>query len=484
MKKVYVGVCLVLAIIATNAQAATTLEKGKEKEKTEVANTSKLTIHGYGNIGNIQVSPMNMQTDVVTVSATAGFEVTPTSFAAGSDGKVEVKLTSTKARTTGKIIFRSGDMRYTVDVEGINDALPVKELSKSPVYTKGGEGKFKNTDFNPSEKKGYTVEFKVKIAEDGNEFYPYAVDKSGNGFRAYITSAGIGLFHAADKGGSLTNPATGKEEGGKGIFYNNDGATHVYRFAVTPDNHAFIYRDGLPVDTLRLQDFGKQADWATGNGEMKENLLVNPNFEGEYENFDVKDANTVVKTLAGWQVSIQDYWCSQSFVAREEIDNQQDFNNHILRVTPYKWNNNWGGSDINQIVDVVPGETYTLTALAKGGIRKQGGSLAGSICIEEVQDREKKAVIQVASDSWETYSTDFTTSANCKQIRVAFRNEAGRHSEDRSPLEFDNVKLTGKARIYSPQIGFDNQQAVVEYFTYDMSGAYAPAQPTLHIEIK
>ncbi len=40
--------------------------------------------------------------------------------------------------------------------------------------------------------------------------------------------------------------------------------------------------------------------------------------------------------------------------------------------------------------------------------------------IEEVEDPEKKVITEIASDNWETYSMDYTTSATCKQIRVSF----------------------------------------------------------------
>ncbi|MDD3323115.1 MAG: hypothetical protein PHS59_16915, partial [Paludibacter sp.] len=37
-----------------------------------------------------------------------------------------------------------------------------------------------------------------------------------------------------------------------------------------------------------------------------------------------------------------------------------------------------------------------------------------------------------------------------------------------------NVKLTGKGRTYDQKIGFDNKFSGVDYFTYDLTGAYAP----------
>lgn len=80
-------------------------------------------------------------------------------------------------------------------------------------------------------------------------------------------------------------------------------------------------------------------------------------------------------------------------------------------------------------------------------------------------------------------SLDFTTSPTCKQIRVIFQIQAGTWGANISPLDVDNVKLTGTSRTYSPKIGFENNNAEIEYFTYDLSGAYAPEQPEITINI-
>ena len=109
--------------------------------------------------------------------------------------------------------------------------------------------------------------------------------------------------------------------------------------------------------------------------------------------------------------------------------------------------------------------------------------MAGSMFIEEMQNREKRVKVDIASDSWETYSLDYTTSPDCKQIRVVFQTESGKWGEHRSPLEVDNVKLTGVSRQYTPKIGFTNQDAQVEYFTFDTTGAYAPASPEITVNI-
>ena len=51
-------------------------------------------------------------------------------------------------------------------------------------------------------------------------------------------------------------------------------------------------------------------------------------------------------------------------------------------------------------------------------------------------------------------------------------------------VRVDNAKLTGTSRTYSPKFGFIDNTADVEYFTIDESGAYAPAQPEITINIE
>ena len=52
-----------------------------------------------------------------------------------------------------------------------------------------------------------------------------------------------------------------------------------------------------------------------------------------------------------------------------------------------------------QVVDVAPNETYTLSALLKGGIAKKAGTLTGKMIIEEAQNKEKRVVTEIASDN-------------------------------------------------------------------------------------
>lgn len=93
--------------------------------------------------------------------------------------------------------------------------------------------------------------------------------------------------------------------------------------------------------------------------------------------------------MEGWDVVISDRWNSEQQILPEEIDNNQDLDNHVFEIRPYKWAAGWSDGILMQVVDVVPNENYTLSALLKGGIAKKEGKLTGKMIIEEVQDPEK-----------------------------------------------------------------------------------------------
>ena len=327
MKRNYVKV---IAAVVGMTMVYCPLTLNAKSKKNATAAPSEIAIHGYGETASFTVDSRNLHSDEpILISATNGFEVSPRELSPNSKGTVTVKLISSKQQTTGKVILRSGDTRYYVAVKGAGKALPVKDLSATPTYQGGEEETFEKA-FNPSAD-GYTIEFKVATPTDGDEFYPFAIDSQGNGFKSYVSSTAFGLFHSTSKADGFTNPST-NVTGGRGKFYNNDGKAHTYRIAVMPDNRAFFYRDGIAVDTVRLHDYGLQPDFATGNGELKENLLKNPGFEGEFEVFGIKNAEDVAKSIEGWYIDIHDYWCCQQFILPEEIDNTVDVDNHIAEI--------------------------------------------------------------------------------------------------------------------------------------------------------
>ena len=88
-----------------------------------------------------------------------------------------------------------------------------------------------------------------------------------------------------------------------------------------------------------------------------------------------------------------------------------DQNNHVLSMHRYMWNDGWVAAEISQIVDVAPNETYSFSALAKGGIRSNGNTL-GFIKIQDLLNDDNKVSLNVTSDDYQTYATDFETKAN------------------------------------------------------------------------
>ncbi len=431
----------------------------------------KLLLNGTGAKATVFVEATGLEQDV-QVAVTSGFSVTPAVIKAGTESvEVTVTNTSTRNQAEGKLILRSGDIRTYVSLLGTGSPLPVKDISANAVYGGGTDNSKTFTNFTPG-KDGYTVEFKVKTDDASKEFYPFAVSDNKVGFKGYVKSESIGLYNGvntfiSDEG--ISNPANG------GTFYNTDGLYHTYRYAVTPDKRVFVYRDGLAVDTFRVADLAMQPEWAVENGDMKENLIKNPGFEGEW-NFS--KSRNIVTRIEGWDVYPFDQYNSTQDIEAEERNNDVDMNNHVLSMKRYMWNDGWSAGQISQIVDVAPNETYSFSALAKGGIKKDGTQL-GSIRIEDLQNSDNKVTIPVTSDSYQTYASDFTTLANTKQIRVYFNLERDKWGASISALKVDDVKLTGVDRNVAAKIGFKNNGADVAYFTYDTTGAYAPAFASL-----
>ena len=493
LKQASFAVLLAVSLSAQSVQASKMFfqeEKDKEKDKEggkdvavpqRVNNYPSLKINGTNESAEIGVTPNMLQTDQpISLTVSGGFTVTPSTIPANAKNtRVTVMLTSYKAHTSGLLVLRSGDIRSYVNLYGTGSVLPAKDLSKSPVFKGGTANEFSKSgkDFSPSDK-GYTVEYKVNSKAEGSEFMPYAVDSKGVGFMGFASDKGMGLYSSKSKK-EFTNPLT-SVPGGKGAFYNNDGRSHTYRYAVTADNRIFIYRDGIAIDTVRAIDYGTQANFAHETGDPKENLLKNPDFEGDFD-----APSKMAKAIEGWDILIGDIYNSEQYIDKEEIDNKLDFNNHILTMKRYKWAEGWSAAEISQVIDVAPNETYTLAALMKGGVDSKGGKLFGKVKIVDEGDRDLGVSAEITSNEWETYSLDFTTSASCKQIRVIFYLERDKWGSNVSPLNIDNVKLTGKSRTYSPKIGFNNRQASVDYFTYDLTGAYAPENvPAINVTVE
>ena len=426
-----------------------------------------LFINGTGASETFQVSCEGL-TDDVELIAPAGFSVSPSVVSKDAkDVDVTVTFNSWKNEGYGILYLKSGMVRRKVVLRAYGTPLEKKALSLDNNLFVGDDAfeVTKRDGFEIDADKGYTVEVKVKASDEKTVFNPYFITEDGYGFKGGISGKGMSKYNSTSEL-SISNPAT---HGGD--FYNNDGEFHVYRYAVTPDKRVFIYRDGLAVDTVRMADLGAQADWTVETGDYAENLVKNPGFEGEW---NWSASRNIVTDIEGWNVSPFDQYNSTQNIANCEIDNVQDYDNHALEVRRYMWSDGWAAGEISQIVDVAPNETYSFSALAKGGL-KDDGTILGSLRIREVQDSEKGKNISVTSDEFETYATDYTTSAECKQLRISCYLERDKWGASISALTVDNVKLMGKSRSYKQMVGYTNVGSDIEYFTYDLTGAYAPS---------
>jgi len=443
-----------------------------------------LIIEGSGKTASFTIDPKNLRANLpISITASAGFSVSPSSIADNVGAtKVTVTFNTWAKEASGRVVIRNGDTRSYVKVVGRGTALPQKDLSQSPLHT--GEMREavtcdQSAGFAPSSS-GYTIECKVN--SDGGEIQPFFVTDEGVGIRAYINDEGMGILNGTTKR-AMANPAT-SVKGGLGKLYNDDGRSHTYRFAVTPDHRVFSYRDGILIDVVRAIDYGLPEDFATGNGEKKKNLLLNSAFEGEFE---LATAEQIARTIEGWDVGSFDIWNSRQFIVRQEINDQQDLSNHVLRMQRYKWAAGWGAGEVSQIVNVAPNETYTFTCLARGGIRSQTSkelaAALGKMKIAEVQDKNLGSAVDISTDEWDKYALEHTTSGDCKQLRVSFVLAKDKRGATISPLDIDNVQLSGMSRTFSAKTGYSNRNCKVDYFTYDLSGAFAPPQPALNINI-
>lgn len=446
-----------------------------EKKVDPFEGMPTVTIKGTNKTASLTVNPQSLSENI-TIKAPAYFEVSPSVIPAGTQKQVvTVRYTGSGSHTDGRLILKSGETKNYVHLVGEGTALPCKnELTKV-----SAEGDNFTKSFTPGSN-GYTYEVRLASNEDGFEFVPFFVDGNGNGLKLYIDDGSFGYVNARNKRG-FANPATQGKPGGKGRFYNNDGKSHTYRVAVTPDNLAFIYRDGVAIDTLNVAMLSPQPEFAAVKGELSENLLKNGDFEGGYSCIPNEE---IVNRMDGWDIVIGDRWNSEQFIDNEEMSWDIDNDNHIFRIRPYKWADGWGDGSIEQVIDVAPNETYTLEVLAHGGLSAKQGKNTGRITLRELQPGGKKVDTEIASDQWEAYSLDLTTSPDCKQIAVSFSVGKGTWGGDITPVFVDNARLVGKGCSYKPLFGFNNSNASIEYVAFDETGAYAPSQPGIDIKVK
>ena len=131
------------------------------------------------------------------------------------------------------------------------------------------------------------------------------------------------------------------------------------------------------------------------NGEVSENLLKNGNFEGEW---NMRATDSLVNKIEGWIVDpIDRYNCTYE-VPNLEVNNELDFNNHVLKLQRYNWNDGWGSGTVSQIVDVAPNSTYSLSFLAGGGMDLKSGAIMSSVKLQEVQNSQLGTSVDITNE--------------------------------------------------------------------------------------
>ena len=440
-------------------------KQGAPLRKASTTMPDQVVLNGTGASKVIAVSTVGLTQDI-TVTASSGLEVSPTVIAAGEENaQLTVVNRSTLRQQSGRIILRSGDIRLRINIEAMGTPLPVKDISQNPAYTGGNDSQKTFEGFSPG-RDGFTLEVRAKTDGEAERVLPFAVSEEGVGFKGYVGQRSVGLLNStgvfvSEKG--ISNPANG------GTFYNDDGEYHTYRYAVTPNERIFVYRDGMPVDTMRLADLALQPEWSTSNGDVEPNLIRNGDFEGEW---DFSESQNITKFIEGWDVYPYDQYNSYQDIRSDERSNEVDQDNHALEIHRYMWNDGWAAAEISQIVDVAPNEVYSFSCLAKGGL--YDGSPLGSVRIQDLQNDGNRVTMNVTSDSYQTYAADFTTQATTRQVRVAFMLERAKWGASVSGFRIDDVRLTGVKRLQTAQVGFDNQGADIAYFNFDATGAFAP----------
>lgn len=464
----------------------------KAPMKAPIEPESILTFTSTGQTKTFTLTMANL-TDDVELIPSFGFEVFPTVVPVGT-ATTPVAVTYTSYRSLqGRLVIRSGNNFVLVDLAGTATPLEEKDLSQTPVYQGASDpmedGSFETDDaagFTPGDK-GYTVEFKVRTAAANQSFDFSAILKGDNSrttgsLAGYVTSEGLGLYSSNTMKYGISNPYKDTEGGNKN-FYNNDGKYHTYRYAVTPERRIFVYRDGLFIDQFMADSYTVDPDTEMENGEYSENLLVNGDFQSE---FIRSGSDSILSKMHGWQFQNSDRWNGFPVIeyeeygtGSEELPYQDPYSNYMLKLKRETWATGWGAIEAFQIVDVAPGETYALSALVKGGKSKE--ERYGKMIIAEEQNKDAKVEQVVSNDGFDVtnrtdfYSLSYTPSANCKQLRVTFYLEKNGWGQGVDPLVIDNVKLEGVARTITEQtIGFENSFSEVAYFTYDVTGAYAP----------
>jgi len=430
-------------------------------------------IKGTGKGVNVKVTASNLNPgEDIRVITPEGITALPDHVPYNSQGNiVRIKLTSTDNRLNGKVIFRSGTTKASLDVVGRGTPLEEKKLSENPVYT-GSDNSWTATGFNPGED-GYTVEFRAKSDKNAS---------SELSFTAVGTDAAVKPFAAAENAGIYNG-----DDRENRVRLNADGDYHTYRYAVTPDRKIFVYRDGAPLDTMRVDDYANPAGLTSQPGEYVDNMLHNPGFEGAAEKYvmaDDPDGAEFYNYVQGWTIlDASNGWNSRTYIEKDVVSDDMGDDNSVLGLNRYQWEDGWSDSKVSQIVDVVPGETYKFSVMAMGGYRSSDDKALGFIRIEEVQTPAlgKEVVIDKSRYEFARYEVQHKASSRCTQLRVILGLKKAGKGNQVEMVKYDDACLSGKSVVLTPSLSFASSGTALEYFTFDASGAYAPEMP--HIDV-
>lgn len=436
----------------------------------------KIAIKGTnsGTIIKITGSYLNPGEDIRIITP-EGVEATPDHVAYNAKNSMSrIRLTSTANRTYGNIIFRSGTTSLSVPFEGKGTPLEEKVLADNPVYT-GNEASmtFTGADgFTPGED-GYTVEFRAKASRQASEIAFTGTDSRAS-VHPFAGQEKAGVYNGTDKENRFSLAA--------------DKEAHTYRYAVTPDRRVFVYRDGAPADTLLIDDYANPAGLEYTEGARKDNLLHNPGFEGASRTYvmsDDPDGEEFCNYVQGWTIlDGGNGWNSRTYIQKDVVSDDMGDDNHVMALSRYQWEDGWSDSKVSQIVDVVPGQTYNFSVMAKGGYRTSDDKALGFIRIEEVQTTTlgKELTLDKSRYEYKRYSISYKASAKCTQLRVILGLRKAGKGNQHEIMRYDDACLSGTSVEFTPRLSFTNKDSELEYFTFDAGGAYAPEMPHLNVD--
>ena len=100
---------------------------------------------------------------------------------------------------------------------------------------------------------------------------------------------------------------------------------------------------------------------------------------------------------------------------------------------------------------MAPNSTYSLSFLAGGGMDLKSGAIMSSVKLQEVQNSQLGTSVDITNEEGlVNYGLNYTTSADCKQLKVVVYNErflnGGGWGSNPQPFYVDEMTLAGQSR--------------------------------------